>query len=297
MGVIDSRGRRLLSGLERHQRRRRRPRSPRPLHRPGPARSLRSLASAELTAALLGLRPAVLAGSGTGAAASPFDSARTARGSVGAVSLVPPQPLAVLATLRASALARLETPGGRQVSGRHEVARSGPAAGRQRAPGGLTGEYAPGERMDRPAGSTDRKRAGASAVEAASEASVPEHPGARAGRCGGPLTRWNHHARTLDRIADPWRTSEGRGRSAVPGRRKHRSDRRERGAQRVPAVSAYGANKGSRSPRSEASRNVCPYPERPRASVAFPSQSYTPILQHNIGYFEQKSKTTTEVNT
>jgi hypothetical protein len=333
MGMTRTSCGRERAGFLRRQRRLERLRSPRPLHRPGPARSARTLRAA----ALLGLRPAVLAGSGTGAAASPFESARTAGPSVGGVSLVPPQPPAVLAALRASALARLDPPGGRQVSGRHEVARGEPAAGRQRTPVGLTGLARTSRVADWPVGSADRKRAGALSGEAASDASVPEHPGglvsganetsselasdgARAGRCGATATHWNHHARALAPDAEPWRTSEGepsearrttevaaragpqaragtssgwRGRSSVPRRRK---DRRPSAARPRTVVRDGGAVSSSRKspifgdsePRGH---------ERPRASVAFPSPSHTPVFRQNSADSDQNQRLITEDTT
>jgi hypothetical protein len=71
--------------------------------------------------------PAVLTASGTGRERSPFDSTRTARWSVGSMSLLPPQPPAVLAD---AALLSPRAPGvvgGSAVSSRHEAARGGRA--------------------------------------------------------------------------------------------------------------------------------------------------------------------------
>jgi hypothetical protein len=280
MGVMGRCAGRVRFMLGRPQRRQERLRSPRPLVRPGPAPSA-PLGSRRLRRRLrssLAPLAAVLAGPGPRRAASPFESTRTACGSVGTVGLVPPQPLAVLAALRASALARTGASGGRQVSGRHEVARGEPAAGCQRAPVGLTGLARTSRATGRPAGSTDRKRAGALSVEAASEASVPEHSGARAGRCGDSAPQWNLHARMLRLPPEPWRTPEGRGRSVVPGRRKHPTERR--------------ALRAAREARSESRR-----PERPRASVASPPASHTPRLREKSENIEQNGGIRSEVTT
>jgi hypothetical protein len=113
-----------------------------------------------------------------------------------------------------------------------------------RAPGRLA--------VGRLAGSENRKRAGALSVEAASEASVPEHRGARAGRCGdtsAPLEPPRADARCHRQQGG---TERGRPLDDG-GRRKHRRERPEwrerserhtpgtRGAQRGPRVERAGA--------------------------------------------------------
>jgi hypothetical protein len=234
-----------------------------------------------------GSRPGVTYGSAVPALPTP-----RSRGSVGSVGLVPPQPLAVLAPLRASALARIGASGSRRMSGRHEVARGEPAAGRQRAPAGLTGLAHTSRAAGHPAGSGMGKRASATPAEAANSGgaklprangeavSASERAGATAalarGGVGTRAPRWNHHARTPGPTVGTWRTSEGRGRSAVPGRRKHWTERAKR----------------AREARSESRR-----PERPRASVASPSPSHTPELQSNLANSGKNTRTNTEVNT
>ena len=133
---------------------------------------------------------------------SPFESARTAYRSVGAVSLTPPQPPAVAA---ASPRARgTESPDARfaVLLGPRALAAAGLRHSRQRAPVRLTGEHAPVERLGRASGSADRKRARAPTEATASETSVSRTSGASAGRCGATLARWNLHARTLGRTGN-----------------------------------------------------------------------------------------------
>jgi hypothetical protein len=113
--------------------------------------------------------------------------------------------------------------------GTRPLAAAGPA--RQRAPGRLTGEHTPGERrVGQPVPSSGSARAPLLAEPARQRRAEPPAP-AR----GGVGTPWLAGTTTRERSTGRGTPGglEGRARSTRPRRRKHRSDRRERGAQRV----------------------------------------------------------------
>jgi hypothetical protein len=266
-------------------------RSPRPLGAPGPARPSASRQRSWRLRSSLPAVAAVLAGPGHRPAASPFESARPAHGSVGSLGLVPPQPLAVLATLRASALARLEAPGGWRTNGRHEVARGEPAAGSQRAPIRLTRLARASRAVRPPAGSGIRKRASATPAEPARQRRAEPSPALGRGGVGTPAPRWNHHMRTLSGTTTSWRTSEGE----PSGARRTPAELVSAGRRGCSAVP--GRSKDRRAPLAPEDRSEARRPEHPRASVASPSPSATPRLSNKVAYIEQKTRTNTEVNT
>jgi hypothetical protein len=181
--------------------------------------SLRSSGSGRVALASLApfrAFPAVLASSGLGRGALALRFRQGPRvGQSGQLASRLPSRLRCSLALRSSSLARLERSGARRVA-RDTGSLAEPSPRPQRAPAGLTGEHASGRRLRRPTGSGTRKRAGASADETASCASVSSLPGARAGRGGATPARWNHHARTLGSKSDR-AGLKGAARSTRPG--------------------------------------------------------------------------------
>jgi hypothetical protein len=216
-------------------------RSLRSRERPGPARSARTLRAAALLASLRwprlrrgpgGRSPPTLAGSGTDAPASPFDSART--------------------TIRQSGREPHTSPA---ACGAHFVALLGPRAHRdnryppmargtkplvaagtgcQRAPVRLTGEYTPSERLrrlaDQPLSAGSACRGPCGRVPRVPGDPVPRTPRRSRGNPGkGRRTACLYKPR-------PWRNRRA---SALrkARRRKHRNacpERRERSERRTP---------------------------------------------------------------
>ena len=193
---------------------------------------------------------------------------------------------------------------------------SGPPSGETRS---LRSRVCEGHRVEgRPLGSVDRKRASATPAEPARQRRAEPSPASpRAEQAGGrrnplptalarggvgtPALRWNHHARTPGGTTDSWRTCEGRGLSNPPGRRKHRrpSEARPRSAA-SPGGERPRREPGKSQPTQGAerpSRNVFPWAESARASVAFPSPSFTPELWNNSESSESTRGLTNEVTT
>jgi hypothetical protein len=188
----------------------------------------------------------VLASAGRGRECSPFESARSTRspepslallartpgphvGQSVVLGLTPPQPPAVLAPLRASALARLETVGVRRYCSRDELARGG--GRRPPARAGWTdgpGTHQPSRRVGRLVpgpGSALALQPWRPRAERACRNTT-----ARARGGVGPLAlRWNRHARTLGANDGVLVESKGeRSRPRPDDASTATSDRRER---------------------------------------------------------------------